>query len=69
MASVSVLIFIYEPTTRVASVAVVNINDAGFTASAAAMSMCIVAACAVFKGLQGLLERAATGRTDAWKDR
>ena len=69
MASVSVLIFIYEPSTRVASVAVVNINDAGFTASAAAMSMCIVAACAVFKGLQGLLERAAAGRTDAWKDR
>ena len=67
MASVSVLIFIYSPGTRVASVAVVNINDAGFTAAAAAMASCIVAVCAVFKLFHSLVARGIARRTSQWR--
>ncbi len=69
MASVSVLIFIYAPDTRVASVAVVNINDAGFTAAAAAMATCIVICCAVFKSAHAVLAHAISRRSDAWRRR
>lgn len=67
MASVSVLIFIYAPDTRVASVAVVNINDAGFTAAAAAMATCIVVTCALFKVVHGILTKLITRRAGAWR--
>lgn len=67
MASVSVLIFIYAPDTRVASVAVVNINDAGFTAAAAAMATCIVATCALFKVVHGLVAHIVERWAGAWR--
>lgn len=67
MASVSVLIFIYAPDTRVASVAVVNINDAGFTAAAAAMAACIVVTCTLFKLVHGLVGHVASRRAGAWR--
>ena len=67
MLAVSVLIFIYSPGTRVASVAVVNINDAGFTAAAAAMASCIVAVCAVFKLFHSLVARGIARRTSQWR--
>jgi iron(III) transport system permease protein len=69
MASVSVLIFIYAPDTRVASVAVVNINDAGFTAAAAAMATCIVLCCAAFKALHALVVHVVVRRSSAWRRR
>jgi iron(III) transport system permease protein len=67
--SVSVLIFIYAPGTRVASVAVVNINDAGFTAAAAAMATCIVLCCAAFKLVHGLVVHLVSWRSEAWRRR
>lgn len=69
MASVSVLIFIYAPDTRVASVAVVNINDAGFTAAAAAMATCIVLCCAGFKLAHGVVAHVVSLRAGAWRRR
>jgi len=69
MASVSVLIFIYAPGTRVASVAVVNINDAGFTAAAAAMATCIVLCCATFKVAHGVVAHVVSLRAGAWRRR
>jgi iron(III) transport system permease protein len=69
MSSVSVLIFIYAPGTRVASVAVVNINDAGFTAAAAAMATCIVLCCAAFKLVHGLVVHLVSWRSEAWRRR
>jgi len=69
MASVSVLIFIYAPDTRVASVAVVNINDAGFTAAAAAMAVTIVATSAVVKLLHLALDALLARTTHAWRRR
>jgi len=67
MASVSVLIFIYAPDTRVASVAVVNINDAGFTAAAAAMATCIVATCGIFKVIHALIAHVVERWASAWR--
>lgn len=67
MASVSVLIFIYAPDTRVASVAVVNINDAGFTAAAAAMATCIVVSCALFRGAHGVVALFVGRWASAWR--
>ncbi len=69
MASVSVLVFIYAPGTRVASIAVVNINDAGFTAAAAAMATCIVICCASFKLAHGLVAHLVSARAGAWRRR
>jgi iron(III) transport system permease protein len=42
MATVSAVIFLYTPETRLASVAIVNMDDAGDTTAAAAMCMLIV---------------------------
>lgn len=69
MASVSVLIFIYSPVSRVAAIAVVNINDAGFTAAAAAMATCIVGACAIFKITHSLVANIISRKVGAWMKR
>ena len=42
MTTVSAVIFLYSTDTKLASVAVVNMDDAGTTAAAAAMAMMIV---------------------------
>ncbi len=69
MVTVSAVIFLYPPNLRLASVAVVNMDDAGNTASAAAMSSLIVV---TSLGIQ-LLYWAATTRlrrwSQAWKER
>ncbi|XZG69676.1 putative 2-aminoethylphosphonate ABC transporter permease subunit [Chitinibacteraceae bacterium HSL-7] len=67
MTTVSAVIFLYTPDTALASIAVLNMDDAGDTAAAAAMATLIVlasmAACAVFAVLEQLLLR----RTQAWR--
>jgi iron(III) transport system permease protein len=69
MATVSGVVFLYGPRTELASVAVLNMDDTGETASAAAMAMMIfytnVAARAGHAGLARWLER----RTQAWRRR
>ena len=42
MVTVSALIFLYPPNLKVASVAIVNMDDAGDTAAAAAMSALLI---------------------------
>jgi iron(III) transport system permease protein len=68
IASVSVLVFNYAPDTRVASIAVVNINDAGFTAAAAAAT-CIVICYASFKLAHGVVAHLMSRRAVAWRRR
>jgi iron(III) transport system permease protein len=69
MATVSGVVFLYGPRTELASVAVLNMDDTGETASAAAMAMMIfytnVGARTVHAGLARWLER----RTQAWRRR
>jgi len=67
--TLSGVIFLYVSDTKPASVAIVNMDEAGATASAAAMAVVIVVACAGVKAAQlavaALLDRA----TQAWRRR
>ncbi|NJO86089.1 MAG: hypothetical protein HC818_05505 [Synechococcaceae cyanobacterium RM1_1_27] len=69
MVTVSAVIFLYPPQLRLASVAVVNMDDAGNTASAAAMSTLIVLASLAVQILYGAATRGIQRRTQAWKQR
>jgi len=67
MATVSAVIFLYAPNLRPASVAVVNMDDAGDTAAAAAMSMLIVFTSLGARAAYGLATRSLANRTQAWR--
>jgi iron(III) transport system permease protein len=68
MTTVSALIFLWVPHTRVSSISVVYLDDAGHQGAAAAMSMMIVYTSASVKGLHLLLAR-ALARTQSWRRR
>jgi iron(III) transport system permease protein len=67
MVTVSAVIFLYGPRTRLASVAVVNLDEAGDTAAAAAMSMLIVATSLGARLIYALATRGLERRTQAWR--
>ncbi len=69
MTTVSALVFLYSPETMLASVAVLNMDDAGDIAPAAAMAMMIVYTSAVFRILHALLARILQRRTQVWRKR
>ncbi len=67
MTTVSAVVFLYSPSTTLASVAIVNLDEAGDIGAAAAMATLIVVTsalvCLVYYFLQAWLER----RTQAWR--
>lgn len=69
MATVSAVIFLYSADLPLASVAVANMDDAGDTAPACAMSILIVAANIIVRLLYGLLTRGVHRRSQAWTRR
>ncbi len=69
MTTVSAVVFIYGPDTALASVAVLNMDDAGDIAPAAAMAMMIVYTSAGVRILYGLATRGLRRRTQAWRTR
>ena len=69
MTTVSSVIFLYSPDTKLASVAAVNIEEAGTTAAAAALCVVIVLTSAAVKALHVLADRFALGRLQAWRRR
>lgn len=69
MTTVSAVVFLYAPETKPASVAVLNMDDAGEVAGAAAMAMMIVLTSAVVRALHALLSWALQARTQAWRRR
>jgi len=69
MTTVSAVIFLYSADTQLASVAVINMDDAGEIASAAAMAMMIVYTSAGVRLLHFLLTRGIARRTQAWRNR
>jgi iron(III) transport system permease protein len=69
MTTVSAVIFLYSTDTKLASVAVVNMEESGFTAAAAAMAMMIVFTSAGVKIVHVLLTRGLDRRTQAWRRR
>lgn len=67
MVTVSAVIFLYPPQIKLASVAIVNMDDAGDTAAAAAMSVLIIAACLLVRLLYGAVTHRFERRTQAWR--
>jgi iron(III) transport system permease protein len=68
MTTVSAVIFLWVPHTRLASIAVVYMDDTGQQGAAAAMAMMIVYTSAAVRVLHLLLAR-ALARTQAWRRR
>jgi iron(III) transport system permease protein len=69
MTTVSAVIFLYSPTTKVASVAAIHMDELGEVASAAAMAMLIVYACLTVRLLHLLVTRGLLRRLQAWRTR
>jgi len=69
MTTVSAVVFLYSPRTQLASIAVLNMDDAGDIAPAAAMAVMIFLTSAVVRGLYGFVTRGLLARTQAWRRR
>jgi len=69
MTTVSSVIFLYATDTKLASVAAVNIEEAGATAAAAALCVVIVITSAAVKALHLVADRFLLGRLQAWRRR
>jgi len=69
MTTVSAVIFLYSPDTTLASVAVLNMDDAGDIAPAAAMGMMIFYANVGARLIHLFLTRSVLGKTQAWRSR
>ncbi|MCA3245066.1 MAG: putative 2-aminoethylphosphonate ABC transporter permease subunit [Azospirillum sp.] len=69
MTTVSAVVFLYGPFTKLASVSIVNMDEAGFTASAAAMGVVVVLTSGFAKILHSLLAAYLAKRTQAWRAR
>lgn len=67
MTTVSAVIFIYGPDTTLASVAVLNMDDAGDIAPAAAMGMMIFYTALAAKLIHYLLSHGITQRSQIWR--
>jgi iron(III) transport system permease protein len=67
MTTVSAVVFLYGPHTTLASVAVLNMDDAGDIAPAAAMAMMIVYTSITVKLLHWVLTRGVLARAQAWR--
>jgi len=69
MTTVSAVIFLYGSNTKLAAVSIIHMDEAGFTAAAAAMAVVIVATSATVKLLHGLLTHHLSNRSQAWRAR
>jgi iron(III) transport system permease protein len=69
MTTVSAVVFLFGPETKLASIAIVNMHDNGRTEAAAAMGMMIVITSAVMRMAHLLASRVLERRTQAWRTR
>jgi iron(III) transport system permease protein len=69
MTTVSAVVFLYSPQTTLAAIAVLNMDDAGDVAPAAAMASLIMLTAAIGRGLFALAGHWAIKRTQAWRHR
>ncbi|EXJ09779.1 ABC transporter permease subunit [Nitrincola nitratireducens] len=69
MTTVSAVIFLYGPDTRLASVAVLHLDEAGYFASAAAMSVLILLTSVVVKILHAMCTHLILKRSQIWRQR
>jgi iron(III) transport system permease protein len=69
MTTVSAVVFLYSPQTTLAAIAVLNMDDAGDVAPAAAMASLIMLTAAIGRGVFALAGQWALKRTLAWRQR
>ncbi|MDM0075906.1 putative 2-aminoethylphosphonate ABC transporter permease subunit [Variovorax sp. J2P1-59] len=69
MTTVSAVVFLYSPQTTLAAIAVLNMDDAGDVAPAAAMASLIMLTAALGRGVFALAGRSALARTQRWRSR
>lgn len=69
MTTVSAVVFLYSYNTTLASVAVLNMDDAGDTAPAAAMAVTIMLTCMVARVIHWLVGTLLLKRTQSWRSR
>jgi iron(III) transport system permease protein len=69
LTTVSAVIFLYGPGTKLASIAIVHMDEAGVTAGAAAMATLILLTALGTKLLHLLLNRLVFTRMQAWRHR
>jgi iron(III) transport system permease protein len=69
MTTISAVVFLYSPETKVASIAILNLDEAGDTGAAAAMAVLIGLISAVATGLFAWLGHVMNRRTQAWRGR
>jgi iron(III) transport system permease protein len=67
MTTISAVVFLYSPETKVASIAILNLDEAGEIGAAAACAIMILVASAVATFLFWLLALWIEKRTQAWK--
>jgi len=69
MTTISAVVFLYSPETKLASIAILNMDEAGELSPAAAMAVLIACISAVATGLFMLLGWFVDRRTQAWRRR
>jgi iron(III) transport system permease protein len=69
MTTVSAVVFLYSTETKLSAISIIHMDEAGFTAAAAAMAVTIVATSAAVKVAHLLITRRLNRRTQAWKTR
>jgi len=67
MVTISGVVFLYSPDTKVASIAIINLDEAGEIGPAAAMSTLIVATSALICLVYAVVTRWLLARTQAWR--
>ncbi len=67
MVTISAVVFLYSPDTRLAAVTILNLDEAGEIGPAAAMATLIVASSTVVCLLYALVTRVLLTRTQAWR--
>ena len=67
MTTISAVVFLYSPETKVASIAILNLDEAGEIGAAAACAVMIAAASAVATSVFWLISRLIERKTQAWK--
>ncbi|MCA6215313.1 putative 2-aminoethylphosphonate ABC transporter permease subunit [Ideonella sp. B7] len=67
MTTISAVVFLYTPDTKLASVAILNLDEAGDIGPAAAMAVLIMASSITVNGLYLALGAWAQRRTQAWR--
>lgn len=69
LTTVSAVVFLYSPKTTLAAIAVLNMDDAGDVAPAAAMGMMIFFTAAAVRALYAVVTRKLFARSQAWRRR